>query len=227
MNFIGVDLAWKKGGETAIAVLNSRGSFTSHGYEWRDADIASFVDGYTENGCLVGVDAPLVVPNDTGRRRCEDELQSMGIPSYPANRSWLQKAFGAVRGETLLAELQKRGIRLVDSLPVAPGFKGVMEVYPHSTLKTLLPEIPAYKKGPKAKRLREVMRLLSLLEGLDPPLQLPVELLRGETGSLKSVADLIDAGVAAYTVYICYKDPGRCLILGNKREGFVLLPRKP
>ncbi len=227
MNFIGVDLAWKIGGETAVVAMSSQGDVTAHGSEEGDEELAAFVERHAGDGCLVGVDAPLVVPNNAGRRRCEDELQSLGIPSYPANRSWLVKAFGAVRGEILVAELERRGIKLLDSLPTS-RIRGVMEVYPYATLRAVLREIPGYKKGPRAERRREIMRLAFMLEGLNPPLRLPPELLRGVTlKDLKKASDFLDAGVAAYTVYICFKKPGKCITLGNKKEGFVLLPRKP
>lgn len=227
MNFIGIDLAWKKDGETAIVVLNSKGKVIAHGWEDKDSEIASFAERYSEKGCLVGIDAPLVVNNAVGRRKCEDELQSRGMPAYPANRSWFIRAFGTIRGEALVAELEKRGIQLIGSLPMGGCIRGVMEVYPYATLKMILPSIPAYKKGRKSERCRGLVRLTSMLGNLSPPVHVPLEVLENETmQSLKRASDFVDAAVAAYTVYLCFKNPNRCLILGDKKEGFVLLPRK-
>lgn len=228
MKFVGIDLAWKRRGGTAVVVLDGGGRFVAHGYEKTDRAIASFVEQYCKEGCLIGIDAPLVVNNFAGRRGCEDKLQEMGIPAYPANRSWFLRAFGTVRGESLLAELEEKGMYLVDAIPSGRETRGVMEVYPYATLRMILPKIPSYKKGRKKERTAGVMGLLSMLQRCKPPLHIPLKLLRlRETMQLKRASDFIDAAIAAYTVYICFRDPEACLILGDKREGFVLLPKKP
>lgn len=228
MNFIGIDLAWKEKGETAIIALDYKGEVIAHGCEKENTAIASFVDRYSADGCLVGIDAPLVVKNYEGRRQCEEMLQARGIQAYPANRSWFLRAFGAVRGEKLMAELEKIGFCLVDTIPRGRYIRGVMEVYPYATIRAVLPEIPPYKKGGKEQRLMGIRRLLSMLQSLKPPLRIPLRLLQlgGTIDDLKRASDFIDAAVAAYTVYVCSMDPGKCIILGNKEEGFVLLPRK-
>lgn len=58
MNFIGIDLAWKERGGTTIVVLDHKGEVISHGCEEENTAIASFVDRYSADGCLVGIDAP-------------------------------------------------------------------------------------------------------------------------------------------------------------------------
>jgi predicted RNase H-like nuclease len=229
MNFIGIDLGWMKNGDTALILLDSRGRVRDHGYVRGDKEIASFVENHSQGGCLVGVDAPLVVKNALGQRRCEKGLHSIGIPVYPANRRWLMKSFQGVRGESLVVELQKKGFSLIDGPPSSEKIQGIIEVYPYATLKMLLRRVPPYKKGGKTERSAGTIKLLSMLENLEPPISLPRELLdlRDATmKSLKKTSDYVDAAVAAYTVYMYHCTPSKCLILGDKKEGFVLLPKR-
>jgi predicted RNase H-like nuclease len=231
MNFIGIDLGWKPKGGTALAVLNPKGRVTASTYKREEREIISYVESYSRRGCLVGIDAPLVVRNYRGRRRCEKQLQGMGIPSYPANRRWLLKAFRGVRGESLVAGLRKIGFELMDELTPGAETLGIMEVYPYATLRMLLNALPAYKKGSKAERSLGLNKLRRELARLHPPLMLPREFLNQDAESrleeLKKLADLLDAAVAAYTVYLYWLyGEERCVVLGDKEEGFILLPRK-
>lgn len=230
MNFIGIDLGWKREGSTALVALNGKGRIIASAYEREDEAILSFVEFYSHNGCLVGVDAPLVVKNSVGRRGCEKQLQRLGVPSYPANRGWLTKVFSGVRGELLVSKLAEIGIELRDQLAPRAITKAVMEVYPYATLKILLDTLPSYKKGKKAEKLRGIGKLRELLAGLHPPLVLPESLIKpNEIGleELKKVEDFLDAAVAAYTVYLYWlHGTKRCMVMGDKTDGFILLPRK-
>lgn len=232
MNFIGVDLGWKPRGGTALIVLDPGGRVRAHAYKHREDEIVSYVEKHSPGGCLIGIDAPLVVRNLRGRRECEKQLQGLGIPSYPANRTWLCKAFGGVRGELLVSKLREIGFELRDELTPKAKIQGVMEVYPHGTLRMLLRDLPAYKKGGAARRLRGMEELRRELACLRPPLLLPGELLPGKDAEpvlreLKKAADFLDAAVAAYTVYLCWLyGRERCIVLGDKEEGFILLPRR-
>ena len=86
------------------------------------------------DGLLIGVDAPLLVPNETGKRPCEAEIgrrfARFQAGAHPANRH----IFGDdVRGERLVARLAGRGI-VHDPYLIQPGKAGVrqvMEVFPH------------------------------------------------------------------------------------------------
>lgn len=232
MNFIGIDLGWKSNGDTALIALNGGGEVVASAYGREDGEIISFVESYSRNGCLVGVDAPLVVRNYQGRRSCEKQLQALGFPSYPANRWWLSKAFGGVRGELLVSKLVEIGFELRDKLTPRAKTRGVMEVYPYATLKTLLDTLPSYKKGKKAERFLGLDKLQGSLARLHPPLLLPEFLGKSKAksglGELKKIADFFDAAVAAYTVYLYWRyGDDRCTVLGNSEEGFILLPRRP
>jgi len=201
MHFIGIDLAWKIPPETqtAVGVLDEKLKVVDGAFLKTDEEIAAFVKKYPAR--IVGIDAPLTVKNKNGARECDRLLlKKYGIPAYPANRKWFKRAFGGVRGEKLVPKLGASG--------------AVMEVYPYATLKILLGEIPAYKKGRKKERVKGFSKL-----GLNLNSKMKLK-------ELTQLADLLDAAVAAYTVYLYWKygDAG-CEILGDTENGFILIPK--
>lgn len=222
MNFIGVDLAWKvePKSRTALVAVDENCSLIATDYVYADEEILEFIKRHCSSGCLVGIDAPLVVKNRRGRRECENLLQKYGIPSYPANRDWMNKAFGGVRGEILVRKLKKLGIELKARPQPETFAKAAMEIYPYSALKFLLKKIPKYKKGRKRERAKGISDLRKALQKAQPPL------ISGKLASekdLKKTADLLDAAVAAYTVFLYWKHgEERCEVIGSEEEGFIL-----
>ncbi|MDQ6603794.1 MAG: DUF429 domain-containing protein, partial [Chloroflexota bacterium] len=96
MRFIGIDLAWSlrktRLPDTGGVVLDDCGRVVAYGHLTTDDAIVAFVlKNCDARGCIVGIDAPLVVPNATGRRLCEAALQTVGISSYPANRTLFER----------------------------------------------------------------------------------------------------------------------------------------
>ncbi|MBC8160057.1 MAG: DUF429 domain-containing protein, partial [Roseiflexaceae bacterium] len=106
MIYIGIDLAWSPRNRTGGAVLRggpSGGEFSAHALLGGDDEILTFIDTHGGDGpCIVGVDAPLWVPNETGRRPGEAALavsfQRYQAGAHPANRRLLARN-GVVRGE--------------------------------------------------------------------------------------------------------------------------------
>ncbi|MFH1774858.1 MAG: DUF429 domain-containing protein [Methanobacteriota archaeon] len=225
MNFIGVDLAWKvePNLKTALVVVDENCLPVATDYVYTDEEILEFIKRHCSNGCIIGIDAPLIVRNRHGRRECERLLQKYGVPSYPANREWLNRAFGGVRGEILAGKLKKLGIELKARLRLKTFTKAVMEVYPYSALKFLLREIPKYKKGGKKERLKGISELRKTLQKVQS------SLIAGELANeknLKRAADLLDAAIAAYTVLLYWKHgEERCEVIGSESEGFILIPK--
>jgi hypothetical protein len=90
-----------------------------------DDEILAFVrDNDTGGGLLVAIDAPTIVPNETGRRPCEATLSRCMAKAqagpHPANRTLLSGADGTVRGERIAAALAAQGLPqtpYLDSLP--------------------------------------------------------------------------------------------------------------
>lgn len=110
--YVGVDIGW-----SCNPTPDSTGVSTIVGDELvdmqslqTDGEIAEYVD--SRDADYVGIDAPLVVRNVTGRRGVEDTLDENGINALPANRTWFNEAFGGVRGESIVDELGDVGYEL-------------------------------------------------------------------------------------------------------------------
>src|SRR5262245_29998027 len=113
---IGVDLAWSPRNPTGAATImgdESGGALIETALLGGDEAIIAYIERSAGDGpALVAVDAPLCVPNQTGRRPAEAAIgRTFGryqAGAHPANRQRL--AFdGAVRGEALVAALCQRG----------------------------------------------------------------------------------------------------------------------
>ena len=142
MRFVGCSLAWRPGeaGErpSCLVVLDERGSIVANSFATGAEEISSDVDGYGEGrrGLVMGVDAPLSVPNERGTRRIERVLSRLSLPAYSASR----KMFGGeLFAEELLATLENAGVEYTDyPLRRARGQRTVTEVDSVATLKVLL-----------------------------------------------------------------------------------------
>ena len=144
MRFIGCSLAWRPGeaGERAscLVVLDERGSIVANSFGLGVEELAAAVQGYAEGrrGLVVGVDAPLSVPNQRGTRRIERILSKVSLPAYSASR----RMFGGEPfAEEFLAGLEGVGVEYTDyPFRRVRGQRTVTEVDSAAALKVLLLE---------------------------------------------------------------------------------------
>lgn len=246
MRYIGIDLAWSDRGITGVAVLDGDGNLLDDALLIDLADIAKFVSERAENECLIGIDAPLIVKNEVGCRKCDRELARRGMRIFPANRSWLALSDGRLRGEVLVEMLAEKGFELTDSHPrdLGPG-RYVYEVYPRSVLyyhlfdrKSGRAEIPSYKRA-RGVGLEGARKGIIELRDILTELELPIDFDFGKLAypvrdehvrtygwkEIKAVGDLFDAILSAYAVYSA--DAFGYLggeIVGDLKEGYILAP---
>lgn len=237
MKFVGVDLAWSDNNETGLATLRYDDGLVLDEIELVESDdeIVSLVEAHS-GGCHVAIDAPLVVPNEEGRRPAEDVtsklFRSYDAGPYPANRNWLEKASGRVRGEDISNALEKVGFDHKPSIDERERSDVFFEVYPHPSMVVLFGLNKSLKyKDSKGRSYEErynafqtyIDNLKDLdIKGLDDVVDIDFKELRG--GSLKRFEDKLDAIFCAYIAYYNWKNPEDCRILGNKKEGYILSP---
>ncbi|MGB7981417.1 MAG: DUF429 domain-containing protein [Candidatus Nanopelagicales bacterium] len=164
--FAGLDLAWSSGW-TGVAVVDESGRVLSSGRVRTDAQIAEWVVAQPGRLSVVAVDAPLIVPNDTGQRLGERLIgraySAYGAAAHTSNRG----TFGGAESRAMT--LARRFGWVVD--PAAAPSQGqtrCIEVYPHPALVGLfgLPCRIDYKKGGTARRLPGFLSLARLLESI-------------------------------------------------------------
>ncbi|CEK16999.1 hypothetical protein CWRG_01688 [Chthonomonas calidirosea] len=251
MRFVGIDLAWGDRNTSAVVVLEPRDASyeTLQTLEWHDAlgsneEIVRFVGSIDKgDGLLIGVDAPLIVPNIHGERPCETQLRRCfgryEAGPLPANR---RICGGRLRGEGLL-HLLRTTLGTTPEYrfpPLEPTVRRCLEVFPRSAQCALFHLKRSLKYKAKSgrslqSRLAEYARYATLLESLEtarpsllPPSWLS-EVPKRYGRELKRYEDRLDALLCAYVVatYWHYGEGEHCCVVGDSRHGYILTPVTP
>ncbi len=187
MRFVGCSLAWRPGeaGKRAscLVVMDERGSIVANSFATEAGELAAAIQDYAEGrrGLIVGVGAPLSVPNERGTRRIERVLSRLSLPAYSASR----KMFGGDPfAEEFLAALEGVGVEYTDyPFRRLRGQRTVTEVDPAATLKVLLFE----REGGRGEDDGD---LAGLLRNLPEP-KLRKGNKEGRAAALKSAVDVL------------------------------------
>ena len=170
MRYVGIDLAWGTRARTGLAILDGSGRLVaSTSVRSDDAIVAFLGDAAHGAGLVVAIDAPLIVPNETGQRPCEREVNAhfhrFHAGAYPANRC--MTAFNPTpRGARLS---QRCGWDMDPRTTPGEQVAVAIEVYPHPAMVTLfdLPHVLKYKRGrgrSVAGRRGELLRAMAGME---------------------------------------------------------------
>lgn len=234
--YIGIDLAWGANGRTGLAVVDGGGALIASASVRTDEEIDAWLAGHGP-AAVVAVDAPLIVPNATGRRDAERLLgqaySRFDAGAHPTNRArpWMDPP---------------RGLRLAQrhGWSVDPDHRGTvtepvcLEVYPHPGMVGLwrLGRVIPYKKGSFADRHRGFERLLALLESAEV-------LGVGDSAAWTSIRerfaaaerlvhldvleDEIDAVFCAHLAWLWSEHPGTLTVYGELTGGYIVAPPPP
>jgi predicted RNase H-like nuclease len=233
--FVGLDLAWGEKKQTGVAAVDSEGRLLHVGIAQDDAGIVDAVAPFTGDECIVAFDAPLVVNNPTGFRPAETEFNAVfhkfDAGAFPANTT--NPLFNPPRGAVLASTLG------LDMDPRSTANRRAIEVYPHPATVVLfgLDKVLKYKKGPFEERQRELLKLMTLIEGLDkasPRLRANrsmawVDLRRrveaaSRASQLDRDEDPVDAVMCAYVAQFFYERPEDVTIFGDAASGYIVTP---
>jgi predicted RNase H-like nuclease len=238
MYFVGLDLAWGEKNQTGVAAIDSDGRLLHVGAGQDDASIIDAVAPFTGDECLVAIDAPLIVNNPTGHRPSETSL----------NRDFHRFEAGARPAFTDKPEFKNpRGARLAAALdldmdPASNASRRAIEVYPHPATVVLfeLEKTLKYKKGAFEDRKRDLLELMTRIEGLDkatPRLRVNhnvawVELRKRVAAATRPVQldrdeDPVDAVLCAYVASYWYHRPDDVTIYGDFETGYIVTPSLP
>ena len=166
MHFVGLDLAWGEKNQTGVAAIDSDGRLLHVGAAQDDTSIIDAIAAFTGDECIVAFDAPLIVNNPTGQRRAEAAL----------NRDFAKFDAGARPAFAEKPELKNpRAARLAAALdldmdPASTSARKAIEVYPHPATSVVLfglDKILKYKRGAFGDRQRDLLKLMTFIEGLD------------------------------------------------------------
>jgi predicted RNase H-like nuclease len=242
--FIGLDLAWSERNSSAAVVLEAETDqarwIGHHDRLGDDQEVVSFIRQAADHGpAIVAIDAPLLVPNETGSRPVDRLISRLFGPfeagCYPANR---KRFANCPRGENIVASLAADAFVQDPYLRQQAPTRTVFEVYPHPAMLSLfgLEKTLKYKARAHrslAYRRAEMGKLQAHLASLQqhrPAMSLPqpianrdLHTLRGS--SLKQYEDLLDAAVCAYVAYYAwYWGPEGYQVYGDTTLGYILVP---
>ena len=198
------------------------------------AQIVGWVESNATDDAVLGIDAPIVIPNATGMRAADRLCHSMygkfHAGAYPASRA---RSFWR-RTAQLSADLAGLGFCHGDQL--APQCRGryQIEVHPHAASVQLfeLDQIVKYKKGTLAQRAAGLATLRALildkLPRLNPALERPELPEIPTTGkALKACEDQLDALLCAYiAAHWWHWGRDRNDVLGDSKRGYIVVPSR-
>lgn len=231
---LGLDLAWSAHNPTGACALAADGAVVDEGMLGSDDEIIDWIEAHIYGPATIAIDAPLQVPNETGRRPCESELHreygSRKAGPHSSNRTRLLATHGQIRGEVLATRLGGLGC----GGPWSGSDRTLLEVYPHPAIVEAfgLSERLAYK----AKRgvsvdgrrtgLRTLARLIASLSDASPPLCAPQIVIGDDVrgAALKAVEDMLDARVCAWVAAVWNTERGRIRLFGNSDTGHIAVP---
>ncbi len=269
MRYIGIDLAWGSKNTTGAVTLQwqtasaagagasvvsaqakaqddkPRLAVTDYADDLlTDDSIVEFITrGDDGGGVIVGIDAPLDVPNLTGERPVEAALRRCfgkhQAGAHPANRTRFKND---IRGERLAARLAAE-CSIVNDFRIGAGDTRVrrcVEVFPHPAMVVLfgLEKTLKYKAKPgrdHTSRMAEYTRYVDGLRGLanvEPALRVPDWLAvptNKQGAELKRYEDLLDALMCAYVAayFGRWGDGERCMVIGDAQSGYIVSPITP
>jgi predicted RNase H-like nuclease len=238
MHFVGLDLAWGEKNQTGVAATDADGRLLHVGAARDDAGIIDAIAPFTAGECIVAIDAPLIVHNQTGHRPAETTF----------NLDFARFDAGARPAFAEKPELKNpRAARLAAALdldmdPASGANRRAIEVYPHPATVVLfgLDKTLKYKRGAFGDRQRELLKLMTFIEGLDdatPRLRANrsvawVELRKRVEAASRPVQldrdeDPVDAVLCAYVALYWYHRPDDVTIYGDFDTGYIVTPSLP
>ena len=245
MKFIGLDLAWSARNKTGAAVIGgdaADGELVASTLLHGDDEIVEFVLRHAaDDPALVTIDAPLWVPNATGRRPAEAEIGAAfgryRLAAYPANRAKLA-VDDVVRGEALVDRLQAHGFVHHAEVTALVPVRQIVEVYPHPAMLAFfnLGRPLPYKARPhrtladRHVAFQQFQTLIKSLKIATPALTNTEQLLDQPVdqlgpSALKRYEDQLDGLMCAYIgQYLWRWGMARANVFGNIQEGYITTP---
>lgn len=238
MYFVGIDLGWQSGGSGVCGLQATPAGLQliDLGHCRSRAEVLTRLDDLVPPAApaLIAVDAPTLIPNETGMRECDRLAHryfgKYDAGCYPANRG---RPFAPALIEFGRA-LEARGFRHAPQLEARQPGRYQIELFPHPATIHLfrLSKILKYKKGRIAQRRAELAKLRSLqiatFATLTPALPLEEAALPTlPTGgkALKVAEDQLDSLTCAYAgAHWWWWGLERNWVLGDAAGGYIVVP---
>jgi predicted RNase H-like nuclease len=232
--FVGIDLAWGLKARTGLAVVDDAGRLVRSGAVRTDDEIDEWLQPFADDVVVAAVDAPLIVPNETGQRRCETEISRAfwryKIGAHSSNRS--RAGFDPPRAATLT---DRFGWSVDPAQPGSVEAPVCIEVYPHPAMVGLfgLAERIIYKSGPsRAEGFAQLVGHLASIDELrlgEYPrwAELSRVIADPKPGDLTRIEDELDAILCAHLAWLWHHRPDSLQVYGSLEDGYIVAPPPP
>ncbi|MGB9789125.1 MAG: DUF429 domain-containing protein [Thermotoga caldifontis] len=211
-HFCGIDPSWTGKRPTAVSVLDRQFRLVDFVYSKDIERIVQLLRNYENT--VIGVDAPLVIRNETGHRPNEKEFLKhfarFGLSLYPVNR----RRYPFFFPEKLYEALKTIGYSFQKG--------NIFEVYPHATILVLFNDMRVFHYK-KLRSKGKLAKLEYLRKKIETFIEIPDDF-NVPQDSIKSYEDFLDSLVCALTVGLASERP--FLTFGNEDVG-ILLVLKP
>lgn len=209
--YIGIDLAWGEKNFSGFCVSQQEGQklkIIDIKLLKSIDEILQEIQKYKDFKTYIGVDAPLVVPNETGNREIEKnfnkDFAQYKISMLPANKKLLTKYSPKIRSIELFEKLSELGYKRDYE-----NDKVIFEVYTHSTIAmcfhnhSILPY--KRKKGRSLEFIKEQLGLYKkyLLKEFHSHTIFKEEILSLKGQKVKDYEDMLDSITCAYAMWYC------------------------
>lgn len=235
MKIIGLDLAWSSKNNSGVALFDAtpeRLSLLDVCLLKTNAEIQSYVRMNAANdSVLIPIDAPLVVPNQTGRRPVDDIVSRLfgkyQASAHSANRNILKE----VRGETLGALLQKENVSHNAYLGKLKDARIYFEVYPHPAMVVMgnlncTLKYKDKKDRPMSVRYDAFDKYHQILEQYVDISRVKQEVRVLSGSGLKGYEDKLDAVFCGIIAHEYWKNPDVFVVLGDMNAGYIVTPSR-
>ena len=232
--FVGIDLAWGLNARTGLAVVDDAGRLVHSGAVRTDVEIDEWLRAFAGDVVVAAVDAPLIVPNATGQRRCETEISRAfwryKIGAHSSNKGRL--AFDPPRGATLA---DRFGWSVDPALHGSAEAPVCIEVYPHPAMVGLfgLTERIKYKSGPSRvegfAQLVQHFASIGELRLVEHPrwAEIARVVANPKPGDLTRIEDEVDAILCAHLAWLWHHRPDSLQVFGSFEDGYIIAPPPP
>lgn len=215
-------------------MVDDAGRLVQSGTVRTDDEIDEWLRTFAGHVVVAAVDAPVIVPNQTGQRRCETEISRAfwryKIGAHSSNRGRVE--FDPPRAATLA---ERFGWSVDPALHGSVDVPVCIEVYPHPAMVGLfgLAERISYKSGPsRAEGFAQLIQHLASIGELGLS-EFPrwAELSRvvadPKPGDLSRIEDELDAILCAHLAWLWRNRPNSLHVYGSVEDGYIVAPPPP
>lgn len=243
MRYIGIDLAWTYSNESGICVIDDNGMIVyCESKVFSDEMIAAIVEEHAREGAIVGIDAPLIVNNETGSRYCDgaimrEKIHGRNLSVFTCSKRFMLNHFGVVRGEEVVKAIRNRMPAFSLTGDLTNKKHVIIETFPTGITLGLFPDAFPIKYKIKHKiefgttktEMGRIINLLKRLSDFNPPVH-NVEDFFDNSSSIqamskkgyKNLEDKLDAFLCAYAAYWLANNKGK--VFGDDQDGFITIP---